>query len=954
MAWRMAESQFDLRVQVDKVAPHRSESMNGTLVTEERQATAGGRDLVALADGTGNSAAKSFKSNVWRIYQALDLTDGTQLAVFGDGVGTSSFKPMQYLGLALGLGVKRNVLNLYKFWCLNYNAGDRLWAFGFSRGAFTVRLLADLVHYEGLVSFASEEELDRAAIAAYRAYRSKTFPTKIPWVWAARAVRDIGVRLRNWATGARQYSEIKAETYSRGRHLVDIHFIGVWDTVAAYGLPIHELTLAFNRWVWPMLFTDTSLPPNVLRARQALSLDDERRTFFPIPWDEAEERKLREQDDPSLDPDRLVQVWFAGTHANIGGGYPDDSLAYVPLLWMIDEAASNELRFNPLIVANYAAIASPTGRLYDSRAGFGVFYRYQPRNVQALMGRGVRPLVHYEVITRMAQGSDGYAPISLPHDFDVLPPFGLPLKFDRPGEVGVSANMTNSRADNKKLQGPTECVHQKTEAYRRNAEMLLSRSINVGDRENLVKLTQDTVWWRRLLYFVSLGLALMVAAYPLIYDYLNRNEITGLVNLTAGGFVEVVAGLAGGFLPGIAAPWLTAIARNPAVAICIVAALFFSLWLSRFLQRRIRDRARAAWGVRTILDGIQLGHMRLTEQRQAALTAAIIFAVLLVLALMLHSKASFLVALGLGLLSSAIFWVGRARHESKSNNAERPSFLLAVARKVRLNKSAGRCYSFIEQKAFPFAVLLLCVCLFFSVGYRALLDGASATGNLCQASEGPKVTDDGLPREKLGTGAEFFTRSMCHATGLFLVKGRRYRVTLTMKDHWFDKTVETDVGGFPSDWRLLIAVPLRRWLTSNWFEPIARIGAAGDYEYPLDPQSPIPEVSFQKCEMGAGPTLSSMAQWLRHLPDPISDAQKSSQIDCDERNGIRITQVLISDIRPKASGELYIYVNDAVLLWPGSTDLFYRNNSGSATVRVERIEADAIIGETIGVPKLLE
>ena len=108
------------------------------------------RNLIVLSDGTGNSASKPFKTNVWRLYQAIDLTDGSQIAVFGDGVGTSSVKILRVLGLALGVGVKRNVLNLYKFLCRNYNAGDHIWAFGFSRGAFTVRALVGLIHREGL------------------------------------------------------------------------------------------------------------------------------------------------------------------------------------------------------------------------------------------------------------------------------------------------------------------------------------------------------------------------------------------------------------------------------------------------------------------------------------------------------------------------------------------------------------------------------------------------------------------------------------------------------------------------------------------------------------------------------------------------------------------------------------------------------------------------------------
>jgi len=83
------------------------------------------RDLVALSDGPGNSASKPFKTNVWRLYQVLNLRDGSQVAVFGDGVGNSTITFVRVLGLALGVGVKRNVLNLYKFLCHNYWRDDR-------------------------------------------------------------------------------------------------------------------------------------------------------------------------------------------------------------------------------------------------------------------------------------------------------------------------------------------------------------------------------------------------------------------------------------------------------------------------------------------------------------------------------------------------------------------------------------------------------------------------------------------------------------------------------------------------------------------------------------------------------------------------------------------------------------------------------------------------------------
>jgi len=98
--------------------------------------------IVLLADGTGNSAAKLFKTNVWRLYRALDVSDPPppgqvrQVAFYHDGVGTSTFKPLTLLGGIFGIGLKRNVIDLYTFLCRNYNPGDRIYAYGFSRGAF--------------------------------------------------------------------------------------------------------------------------------------------------------------------------------------------------------------------------------------------------------------------------------------------------------------------------------------------------------------------------------------------------------------------------------------------------------------------------------------------------------------------------------------------------------------------------------------------------------------------------------------------------------------------------------------------------------------------------------------------------------------------------------------------------------------------------------------------------
>src|SRR3981081_2727357 len=115
--------------------------------------------IILLSDGTGNSASKVWKSNVWRVFESLDLRGNNQIAFYDDGVGTSSFKPLAILGGAFGWGLKRNVLDIYKFLCANYERGDRIYAFGFSRGAYTIRVVLGLVLNQGLVKGATEAEL---------------------------------------------------------------------------------------------------------------------------------------------------------------------------------------------------------------------------------------------------------------------------------------------------------------------------------------------------------------------------------------------------------------------------------------------------------------------------------------------------------------------------------------------------------------------------------------------------------------------------------------------------------------------------------------------------------------------------------------------------------------------------------------------------------------------------
>jgi uncharacterized protein (DUF2235 family) len=133
--------------------------------------------IIILSDGTGNAASSVWHTNVWRMFQALDLQGNSQAAKYDDGVGTSSFIPLAILGGAFGYGLKRNILDAYKFICRNYDheKHSKIYLFGFSRGAFTVRVLAALILEQGLVVADTESELHEGAVKAYRAYRAKGY-----------------------------------------------------------------------------------------------------------------------------------------------------------------------------------------------------------------------------------------------------------------------------------------------------------------------------------------------------------------------------------------------------------------------------------------------------------------------------------------------------------------------------------------------------------------------------------------------------------------------------------------------------------------------------------------------------------------------------------------------------------------------------------------------------------
>src|SRR5688500_9873586 len=165
--------QEDMSTKGEDVAAD-SVSTEPTAAAPTRAAAGRPKSIILFSDGTGNSSAKLFKTNVWRMYEAVDLGPSAegkrdQISYYDDGVGTSSFKPLTVLGGAFGWGLQRNVLDIYRYACRNYREGDDIYAFGFSRGAFTARLVVALIASQGLVRSSSEAELVRKSREADRA-----------------------------------------------------------------------------------------------------------------------------------------------------------------------------------------------------------------------------------------------------------------------------------------------------------------------------------------------------------------------------------------------------------------------------------------------------------------------------------------------------------------------------------------------------------------------------------------------------------------------------------------------------------------------------------------------------------------------------------------------------------------------------------------------------------------
>lgn len=260
------------------------------------------KNIVILSDGTGQKGGVNENTNVYKLFNFLEDRTPNQVVFYDPGIGTD-FRGLW--GSITGRGFSDNILECYRFLFDNYESGDKVFLFGFSRGAATVRSLSGFIHLFGVLP-SSRADLIEEAFGIYKV-RNKERRNRL-------AKEFIGRHHTMW---------------------LKIHFIGVWDTVAALGFPNRFVDVLAN-WIAPHHFHDFSLSDCVVCARHAISIDDERKTFHPVIWDPLP------ANDPN--PDRLKQVWFCGVHTDVGGGYKERDLSYYSLDWMIREAIDQGLR----------------------------------------------------------------------------------------------------------------------------------------------------------------------------------------------------------------------------------------------------------------------------------------------------------------------------------------------------------------------------------------------------------------------------------------------------------------------------------------------------------------------------------------------------------------------------------------------------------------------------------
>lgn len=338
--------------------------------------------LAVFLDGTWNDPDAN--TNVWRLHVMTAPGDEhgiPTLKYYDPGVGTHWYD--RFAGGALGYGLSENVEAAYQWLIEHYDyrdgepddAQDALYLFGFSRGAFTARTLAGFIARCGLLHpgapISIPELFDRYRRSSPRAKNTAGH---------LRALHEIEFDIRDGKPVTRE-----EQALFRCSRRIPIHFIGVFDTVGALGIPFGNIPGISSR---TLSFHNTNLSVKVRHAYHALAIDENRAPYRPTLWNQF----LPTRDARPTSRTKVEQRWFIGAHANVGGGYRQDPLPLIPLVWMHDNAYACGLRFRntPKLAGDEHLAAKPTDSYAQFLHGFYRAIKFGKRYYRPIQ-RGIMP-----------------------------------------------------------------------------------------------------------------------------------------------------------------------------------------------------------------------------------------------------------------------------------------------------------------------------------------------------------------------------------------------------------------------------------------------------------------------------------------------------------------------------------------------------------------------------------
>jgi uncharacterized protein (DUF2235 family) len=325
------------------------------------------KNIVVCCDGTANQVVSGDNTNVVRLCAAA-IKDPAQIIYYGPGLGTMEAEGAitwwqrvwtKLAGLASGYAIARDIRNAYSFIMVHYEPGDRLFLFGFSRGAYTARAVASLLRMYGLLRIGNESlvpyivrELLHVDSLFLRLVDRLTFG-----VW----------KLNAKLVGSKFDKATEVRTYFATRSCKP-HFVGVWDTVSSVGL------------LSPTRIPYTANNEDIVVGRHALALD-ERRVFF--------NRNLWQRNPLAVPtgPHDIKEVWFAGVHSDVGGGYPEEQggLSKIALQWMMREAIAHGLLVDQTVLDRLLSgppagksKPDPDAKMHNSMSGFWPLIEFVP------------------------------------------------------------------------------------------------------------------------------------------------------------------------------------------------------------------------------------------------------------------------------------------------------------------------------------------------------------------------------------------------------------------------------------------------------------------------------------------------------------------------------------------------------------------------------------------------